>query len=236
MLNRISGKIALALANRDQINGEEMKEVYQYGIEWILTSFLGICSILILSAIFSRLLYGVIFICFFCTLRMTTGGFHANTYLKCFIISNISFFILLCIFLAVTRWTIPQEIYWFLLIASALYIGIKGTILHKNQPLSQERLRKNHIASRIIILTDIGICLLLSHSQINYMVMAVFSICLTAILMITAELQNTICNYMKGGRKFMTIILYLVELCAAFGAKCASTTLTYQPKLPDKLK
>ena len=92
MLNKVSSKLAKRIAD----GSERRKEaVYTYGIEIILSTMIGISSILIVSGLLHEFKLGVIFLLVFAPLRVFTGGYHAVTYFRCFLISNISYLFLL---------------------------------------------------------------------------------------------------------------------------------------------
>lgn len=85
MLNKVSSKLAKRIAD----GSERRKEaVYTYGIEIILSTMIGISSILIVSGLLHEFKLGVIFLLVFAPLRVFTGGYHAVTYFRCFLISN----------------------------------------------------------------------------------------------------------------------------------------------------
>ena len=94
MLNKISKQFAEFLIRKTQ-SGSEKEEIYVYGLELILSTCAGFFSILLLSGFWKEVMSGIVFICFFAPLRMFAGGYHANTYRKCFCISNISYFLIL---------------------------------------------------------------------------------------------------------------------------------------------
>ena len=73
------------------ITDDAQKEVYVYGATLILTTLLGIASILLLSAIFFSIWDGVLFLTVFSVVRTSAGGYHCKTYLKCFLLSNAIF-------------------------------------------------------------------------------------------------------------------------------------------------
>ena len=65
---------------------ENNLDIYKYGIEITLSTILNILIILILSLIYGSFFTGIIFLLVFIPLRKFTGGYHADTYMKCNIV------------------------------------------------------------------------------------------------------------------------------------------------------
>lgn len=62
---------------------EEDKEIYVYGLQLIISTIIGITLILVLGLILKKLFYSIIFLISFIPIRMYSGGYHANSYVKC---------------------------------------------------------------------------------------------------------------------------------------------------------
>ncbi|AKN32905.1 accessory gene regulator AgrB [Clostridium carboxidivorans P7] len=91
MIYKLSRKIAKDMVNNNIVKFGDY-EIYLYGIQSIISSIVDILVILIISAFWGQALYSVIFIIFFCTLRINAGGYHASSYFKCLIfITSINF-------------------------------------------------------------------------------------------------------------------------------------------------
>ena len=88
MLNKVAYKIAKKIV---ECSDADKEEIYIYGLELIISTFFGLVSILLISCLLSRFTSGLVFISVFVPLRLFTGGFHAATYTRCFVISNISY-------------------------------------------------------------------------------------------------------------------------------------------------
>lgn len=92
MLNKVAYKIAKKIV---ECSDADKEEIYIYGLELIISTFFGLVSILLISCLLSRFTSGLVFISVFVPLRLFTGGFHAATYNRCFVISNISYLLIL---------------------------------------------------------------------------------------------------------------------------------------------
>lgn len=69
---------------------EEKKEIYSYGFEIITSTIAYALIFIILAIVTNTFLTSVIFFCGFYFIRKFCGGFHANTYLKCHILSALN--------------------------------------------------------------------------------------------------------------------------------------------------
>ncbi len=84
MIHEISKRISLSLLNRKIIK-DELVEVYVYGTELFLSFIITSAVILILGLLMNRLVETFIFMVLFIGIRRIVGGFHANSYFRCFI-------------------------------------------------------------------------------------------------------------------------------------------------------
>ena len=85
-------------------------EFYRYGIEITLSSLINIALISIIGIITDYTFESMMFLAVFIIMRSFTGGYHANTYIKCNLVTSISFVILLLIFkiirhISLKNWT-----------------------------------------------------------------------------------------------------------------------------------
>lgn len=96
-------RLAEQIAERIESSGVETKAsmpVYRYGAEMLVSSLGGILTVLALSLLFRELLAGIVYYVAYSLLRSSSGGYHASTHAKCYILSLLSmtvFFVLLCV-------------------------------------------------------------------------------------------------------------------------------------------
>lgn len=82
MVNKISENVADYFLQNNIIHDNET-EVYIYGLELIISSFLGISIILFIGIILRKCIDSIIFLFCFITLRQYSGGYHAGSYFRC---------------------------------------------------------------------------------------------------------------------------------------------------------
>ena len=194
MLHKISKAMAKKLAMSSE---PEKEEIYVYGLELIITTFLGLASIVLVSGVLSEWSSAWIFTGIFVPLRLCAGGYHADTYGKCFVISNLSYLSLLII-KKLTEGRIPMLGWLMLLAAACWYIGKNAPVLHRNQMINEQKQKRNRKTARILLIVDVAVSLSFAIYQEEFMVMTVLSVCLIAGLMARAD-KRLVFKKRRGG-------------------------------------
>jgi len=183
MLHKISKAMAKKLAMSSE---PEKEEIYVYGLELIITTFLGLASIVLVSGVFSEWSSAWIFTGIFVPLRLCTGGYHADTYGKCFVISNLSYLSLLII-KKLTERRVPMLVWLVLLVIACWYIGKNAPVLHRNQMINEQKQKRNRKMARVLLIVDVVVSLILAVYQSQYVIMIALSIYLVAVFMMVAD-------------------------------------------------
>ena len=134
MIARLSKRMASFFASNNVIKSED-EEVYEYGLQLLLsTVFNGIIA-LILAIISGTVLQCICYLAAFVLLRKSAGGFHAKTHLGCCCILAI----VLSLFITFIKF-VPNEVAF-----SVVIILMFAPLEHENKPISykdKSRLRK----------------------------------------------------------------------------------------------
>ncbi len=162
MLSKLSSKICIRLIRAKALREDEY-ELYQYGFFLLLSHIVYILVTLLLGLAFHCILEMVIFYIAFSSIREYAGGFHADTEMRCEIITTLSF-LGVAFLISASENTVVQ---FAALIASAL-AGIVVFILSPldtaAKPLDREEKKKYRKISLLIlvaIVCTIGISLIL---------------------------------------------------------------------------
>lgn len=92
MLHILSKRIAsLVCKETDDIPFE----IYVYGFELLLSSLIETGAIILIGCLFGKFLETILFLLSFSSIRFFSGGYHAKSYLRCFIVTLISYFLIL---------------------------------------------------------------------------------------------------------------------------------------------
>lgn len=85
MVKSSANKVTSFLYYNNYIDSDKYDyEVYLYGFESLIAVILNIISILLIGLVFDRFMHTIVFLACYCPLRQFTGGYHADTYEKCF--------------------------------------------------------------------------------------------------------------------------------------------------------
>lgn len=170
MLVRIVKRMVLFFYENNVIKKDDM-EIYEYGLELLLSSILQIIAVLLISVVVGKLLVTIMFLLAFCTLRTFAGGYHAETHFKCFIILLFvySTFLALIFFLNQDAMRIAAIVFSSF---STILVFVWAPIDSENKPLtSDEKNRYRKISISIIFVqTLLIITMALFNIQIMFSV------------------------------------------------------------------
>ena len=175
----MESKLALRICSKLlewKIISKELEEIYVYGFELLLSFLTNTIIILSIGAISHQLSKTLVFLLVFILVRRYTGGFHADTYLKCKVFTVGTY-----LFVMVCSSFVNASLFAFALLSVAgLIIIIKwGPIENPNKPLTAEEKRRHRIIGTIIFQTFL-ICgcatISLSFALSNVLFYSLFSI------------------------------------------------------------
>jgi len=190
MIKSTSNKLLQYLIKADVIDkSEDALAYYKYGLEITISSLLNIVLIISIGVVSGQLIESILFLICFVPLRQFTGGYHANSYLKCNLLFSILFIILLTIFnLTVTR----ISFYWcILMIVFSISIFLSECpIEHSNKPLTDSQKMKNKYLSIILGLLYGAIGVMSKVLSYNIGVLFLYTLVLISLLVIVATFQK----------------------------------------------
>lgn len=145
---------------RNGIVTEDNHEVFHYGAEIILSTFISMFSIVMIGVLFHRLFESALFIAVLIPIKQNTGGYHAKHHYSCilttvgiYVFSILGFFYLS--FLPAIFWMIS-------LFGAFLIILLFAPCENINKPMDDQGKRqaknKSIVASLILILCVILLC------------------------------------------------------------------------------
>lgn len=185
MLNKVSVQLSKFLLYK--IKGDKQEEdIYTYGFELIISTIGFFVSIVTISTILSDFVSGLVFLVTFVPLRLFTGGYHATTYSRCFILSNLTYLLVLSI--KNLLWEYVVYPYWYcLLFVTYIFIIVKAPIKNLAQPINVYKKKRCKKITKIILCFETLWIFLLSYTNKELFCMAVLSVCLIAVFMLIAD-------------------------------------------------
>lgn len=157
MLNKMAIKLSNRLLQNEVIT-EDVIDVYVYGFELIISSLVNTLVIILAGSLLSKIVQTVSFLFVFILLRSFTGGYHANTYTKCSIVtfSTYATVLLLSHYINISKFA-----YMTLLILGAIILAIFAPIKNPNKQLTELKIRIFKILSLFIFIMFITVGILL---------------------------------------------------------------------------
>lgn len=163
------------------VNQMEMKKMieksdrdyYEYVLIMMIERIIAIGSLLIISVIFKQFLPTVVFLTFFLSLRKRTGGYHADKFWQCYLLTIITYIGVVRVAPALSE--TPHMMY-ILLFFAVLVIEVFGTVNHPNINLDKSELRETKKAARLLVLIEIGIIAVLIMLKMNQLYVSYMSI------------------------------------------------------------
>ncbi len=155
-MNLLANKLADRLVRRGL--DPENKEIYAYAIECLLNTTASFGTILIVSIILGKFILALIWMAFFFPIRQTSGGLHASNHIGCYILSisiGIGCLLINPLFVSIS-WVV-----WPGLAISIVVIFLFAPVIHKNHPLSRERMLRMKRSARRIVIVESCLCAVL---------------------------------------------------------------------------
>lgn len=194
MLNNCAVWLTKKLYDHCQL-AENQRPVYIYGFELFLSTVSSMISILIISAIFFHIYSGCLFLAVFISLRLFSGGYHAETYGRCFILTNCVFLLSAtssCAILIFVPAGISRIVCMALSIAAGIVIFFLSPVRNQNHPLSEATYKKNRLIACVFacILSCASIVSLIFGAGSYYSILFSITLAAVAVMMIIPKLNE----------------------------------------------
>ena len=109
----------------------------------------------------------------FLSLRKRTGGYHADKFWQCYLLTIITYIGVVRVAPALSE---NPHMMYILLFFAVLVIEVFGTVNHPNINLDKNELRETKKAARLLVLIEIGIIAVLIMLKINQLYVSYMSI------------------------------------------------------------
>jgi len=158
-MKSISGTIANALWTQGIIQEEDI-DTCRYGLDVFISSSLEIVSILIIAALVGNLFEAVLLFVAFIPLRVYAGGYHADTRLKCYVISLGVYGLLTLLTLMISK-EVYATVNIILTLTALVTVLTSAPVIHKNKSVSEvERKHYRKFSITICLIESIIILIL----------------------------------------------------------------------------
>lgn len=144
MIETLAKKITNKFIDSNIIIYEE-REIYNYCFETTIVTGVSYIVLAVLSILFKESLTTLVFLLSFWIFRKTCGGYHANNYVSCGLMSLFSYLFLI---LVVKRIIILFNVSYVLLIIGLLIILALSPIQDDNKPFTDKQYKRFKIISK----------------------------------------------------------------------------------------
>lgn len=191
MLNKCAD-FCVELLEKHYPVADDDRPVYVYGFELLFSTLFSLSTVTVISLLFGHAAYALFFVLFFFLLRLFCGGYHASTYVKCFIITNLTFLSTIVYTEIVLRLKLTIMMP-FLFFFAAVVIWIFAPVRNKNHPCSEKTYRKNKRISKALAAIYLAayICLFFFAGSKHIIVNSAWSFISVSIMIIIERLKQT---------------------------------------------
>ena len=153
MIKRLADKLTKFICSHIDVS-PEMVEIYRYGFEITISSFLNIILVLCCGLIIGDVLASIVYLFVSILLRSFTGGYHATSYLRCNIAMVVSFLLTYVLYRILIGFNTDIRILEAILLANGLPIIMFSPVKNPNKeltPKKAKRFREISIAAYICL-------------------------------------------------------------------------------------
>lgn len=193
-MDKLIDKIIYEMKKGNAItDDEENEEIVRLGLELMITKAIFAIVIVIVGLLIGCFFESVVFAISFSLLREYSGGYHAETRIKCFWLSFITLVVSLGIIILVKNFSVLALPFITVSIISAIYILCKAPIDTANKRLDKDEIRVYGNKAKVSTVILLFIAAFLLYFRVNNIALAVLTgIIIEAYLMIKGQIANYI--------------------------------------------
>lgn len=176
MITRSAKKLTEILV-KEEIVPYKSREIYEYGMELIISTVLNLVLVLFIGALFHAVGEGVCYFLILATIRTQSGGYHANSYLRCSALYCLLFLITIALSEIADYFAINPVLPILCLLINTCYIWRCAPVLHlKELDHEEKKHAKRKATLRCLIWTIASVALGAVDKQLLYAVTVTISI------------------------------------------------------------
>lgn len=174
---------------RENIIEKTDREYYEYALITMIEHMIAVGSMLMVGMLFRQSVPTVIFLIFFLSLRKRTGGYHADKFWQCYLLTVVTYIgVIQAAFVLVEK---PFMMYG-ILVWAVLVIEMIGTVNHPNMAMDPFELQETKKAARLLALVEFGVIAASAVLEVNQLY-----VCYMSIAMILCSLLMCLAKILK---------------------------------------
>ena len=173
MVEKIVMQLVTQMEERKIIE-KSSRDYYEYVLITLAEHIIAVGTMLIIGMLFNQFIATIIFLVFFLSLRKRTGGYHADKFWQCYLVTIITYIGVIKVAVALSEKS--SVAMYAILVLAVLIIEVIGTVNHPNIDLDKGELRETKRAARLLVLMEAAIIAMLVALGINQLYVSYMSI------------------------------------------------------------
>lgn len=172
MVEKIVRELVDQMEDRKIIE-KSSRDYYEYVLVTLAEHIIGVGTMLIIGMLFKQFIPTVIFLVFFLSLRKRTGGYHADKFWQCYLLTIITYIVIIQMAAVLSQ---KKATMYAILSFAVLVIEVIGTVNHPNIDMNKDELQENKKSARLLVLMETAVIVLLITLGINQLYVSYMSI------------------------------------------------------------
>lgn len=140
------------------------REQYEYALVTMIERTITVGTMLLIGLVFNQFIPTICFLVFFLSLRKRTGGYHADKFWQCYLMTVIIYIAIIQVAAVLSE---NQFTVYVMLSFAVLVIGAIGTVNHPNMDMDKDELLESKKAARLCVLMEVLVIVALIALKIN---------------------------------------------------------------------
>lgn len=169
-------EMVLKLVNRMEVKKmieRDSRDYYEYALIIMTERTIAVGTMLVIGFIIKQFLPTVAFLIFFLSLRKRTGGYHADKFWQCYLLTITTY---IGVILMATVLSEKSHILYALLFFAVFAVEVIGTVNHPNIDLDENELKETKKAARLLVLIETGVIVVFAALKMNQLYVSYMSI------------------------------------------------------------
>lgn len=172
---------------KHRVIAEEDGELYLYGLRLLCEKLLGFISILVICILTNRFMEGAVFYLAFSFLRRYSGGYHAGSFISCYLSSCLV--VLVCVLMSRTELT--QMLSVVFMILGTPVVLVLSPVEHPAKPLEECEIIHYRKLTRLIVISEIIIFVTFYFLELYSLCFSVgYGFLMLSVLLVIQKLKN----------------------------------------------
>lgn len=196
MLHILSKRIAFLVCKKTD---KLPFEIYVYGFELLISSIIETGALLFVGFLIGKFIETILFLFSFSSIRFFSGGYHANSYIKCFVVTLFSYLFVLLLYNYLREFSVINIIIFaFFEFILSLILFIKVSPIKSNgktifNPKMQKRLSIIALCINIVL-----VMVLFNIFKNNILIIVLPTILMVDTLIIIEKIKQGVVKIEKG--------------------------------------